>query len=869
MGVVRPPGTCDGDPPRATERRRPGATGARRLEHRRDSLGHAPVPRPRRRVRREAARTARAVVRRHPRLRCALGAAPWRSDSSALALAGEPLRPALDSAGARRRRTRRRPLGRVDRGRRASGSRSAALLLLRRPRDAHGCAGRRRRRARVTVGTALMRAEAIERFAEFLGLRDRVEDTGCRELRAPHAARVHRRAHLARPSGRRRRAGRRLDEEWAYGAAPGRRAASASPTSPPRRSLPPSPRWGVQTLYVQVLADFGRDRLRRARRAVRRRGRSRASAAPAALRSPLVGLAWLLVAAGVWAGIGLVPGLPLDGSHLARARPGEPSVPDDARLDPPWSMPTYAVRAPLARWLGEEARRAHADLGPYRLLDVGCGEKPYAAALRRRTCASTSASTRSRTRTRSCSGADRGAPGRGRLLRRGPLRPGARALRRPGRGRARAAPRHAAGRARARLDARRDGLPPGARRPLALDARRAGAPLRGRRRLGAPLRYARPPARPPALAMLVSIYLDHVLRRAPLAPAAAAGRLRPEPVGARARPARSGAARAAAGHDLRQLPRRGGEVSQTVLVTGGGGFIGSNLVRALLERGDRVRVLDNFSTGCRARTSRSTATSRSSRASSAATSASTRPCAEPRSSSTRARSVGAAVGSGPADDRRAVNVEGTLNVLLAARDEGVRRVVFASSSSVYGNSRDAAAHESMAADPISPYAVAKLAAERFCTSFSRVYLDRDGRRSGTSTCSGRGRTRPRSTRPSCRGSSRAIAAGEPVTIYGDGEQSRDFTYVDNVVAANLLAADAAGASGAILNVADRRLRDRQRACRHDRRACSASRSRRRYEPARAGDLRDSWADISAAARGARLRAAVSLRGRAASARSTA
>jgi UDP-glucose 4-epimerase len=194
----------------------------------------------------------------------------------------------------------------------------------------------------------------------------------------------------------------------------------------------------------------------------------------------------------------------------------------------------------------------------------------------------------------------------------------------------------------------------------------------------------------------------------------------------------------------------------------------------------------------------------------------------------------------------AVNIEGTLNVLLAARDEGVRRIVNASSSSVYGNGGELPRVETQAPDPISPYAVAKLAAERFCTSFSRVYgmeivslryFNVFGpRQDPTSQYAA---VVPRFIR--------AIADGEPVTIYGDGEQSRDFTFVDNVVAANLLAADAPGIGGEILNVATGasvtvnaladalgELLDKP--------------VEKSYEPAREGDVLASWADVSEARR---------------------
>ena len=282
------------------------------------------------------------------------------------------------------------------------------------------------------------------------------------------------------------------------------------------------------------------------------------------------------------------------------------------------------------------------------------------------------------------------------------------------------------------------------------------------------------------------------------------------------------------------------------LVTGGGGFIGSNVVRALLARGDDVRVLDNFSTGSRANLAglehdvqlvegdlRSY---------------------ERVHAAVRGAEVVFHQGALPSVPRSvqdpltttAVNIEGTLNVLLAARDEGVRRIVNASSSSVYGNTGTLPRVETQAPDPISPYAVAKLAAERFCTSFSRVYgmeivslryFNVFGpRQDPTSQYAA---VVPRFIR--------AIADGEPVTIYGDGDQSRDFTFVDNVVGANLLAADAPDVGGEILNVATgesvtvNALAD----------AIGAMLDKaveKAYEPAREADVRASWADVGEARR---------------------
>ncbi len=282
------------------------------------------------------------------------------------------------------------------------------------------------------------------------------------------------------------------------------------------------------------------------------------------------------------------------------------------------------------------------------------------------------------------------------------------------------------------------------------------------------------------------------------------------------------------------------------LVTGGGGFIGSNVLRALLARGDEVRVLDNFSTGSRANL------------------AGLERDVELVEGDLRSyERVHAAVrgvevvfhqGALPSVPRSvqdpltttAVNVEGTLNVLLAARDEGVRRIVNASSSSVYGDTGELPRTEAQAPDPISPYAVAKLAAERFCTSFSRVY--------GMESVSLRyfNVFGPRQD-PASQYSAviprfvRAIAAGRPVTIFGDGEQSRDFTFVDNVVAANLLAAEAPGVGGAILNVATGGSIT-VNALAEQVGALLGQPVEVVFEPARDADVRASWADLAEARR---------------------
>jgi UDP-glucose 4-epimerase len=283
-----------------------------------------------------------------------------------------------------------------------------------------------------------------------------------------------------------------------------------------------------------------------------------------------------------------------------------------------------------------------------------------------------------------------------------------------------------------------------------------------------------------------------------------------------------------------------------VLVTGGAGFIGSNIVRALLARGDDVRVLDNFSTGSR--------TNLAGLEQDVDLVEGDLRSYERVHAAVRGAEVVFHEGALPSVPRSvqdpltttAVNIEGTLNVLLAARDESVRRIVNASSSSVYGNAGELPKVEAQAPDPISPYAVAKLAAERFCTSFSRVYameivslryFNVFGPRQDPA--SQYAAVVPRFIR--------ATAAGEPLTIYGDGEQSRDFTYVDNVVSANLLAADAASVHGEILNVATggsitvNALADAIG-------ELLGRNAERVYEPAREADVRASWASLDEARR---------------------
>ena len=282
------------------------------------------------------------------------------------------------------------------------------------------------------------------------------------------------------------------------------------------------------------------------------------------------------------------------------------------------------------------------------------------------------------------------------------------------------------------------------------------------------------------------------------------------------------------------------------LVTGGGGFIGCHLVSRLLREGHEVRVLDNFATGRRENLT--------------GLEGEIEVVEGDIQSYERAHTAirgcelvfhEAALPSVPRSVQdpltsNAANVIGTLNVLLAARDSEVRRVVFASSSSIYGANRQLPKREDQPTLPISPYAVAKLAGEGYCRAFSEVY--------GLETVSLRyfnvfgPKQDPRSEYAAVVPKFiTALLAGRPPTVHGDGEQTRDFTYVDNVVEANLLAADAEGIAGRTYNVATGRrvslneLVERLK-------ALTGSELEATHSPPRAGDVRDSLADVTRAER---------------------
>ena len=239
-----------------------------------------------------------------------------------------------------------------------------------------------------------------------------------------------------------------------------------------------------------------------------------------------------------------------------------------------------------------------------------------------------------------------------------------------------------------------------------------------------------------------------------------------------------------------------------VLVTGGAGFIGSNLTEELLKRGHFVRVLDDFSTGKRENLVFNEAY----------------PSLEIiegdiRDLSTCQKAVQGTEyvfhqGALPSVQRsvedpetsNAINAGGTLNILLAAREKGVKRVMYASSSSVYGDTPTLPKHEEMPCDPLSPYALQKYIGEQYCRLFYQLY--------GLETISLRyfnifgPKQDPNSLYSAVIPKFiDALLQGRPPIIFGDGEQSRDFIYIENVVQANLLAMSAGHLHGEAMNIA--------------------------------------------------------------------
>lgn len=282
----------------------------------------------------------------------------------------------------------------------------------------------------------------------------------------------------------------------------------------------------------------------------------------------------------------------------------------------------------------------------------------------------------------------------------------------------------------------------------------------------------------------------------------------------------------------------------TALVTGGAGFIGSHIVELLVRRGAKVRVLDNFLTGKKANIEpflkqveliegdvRDIATCRK--------------AAGGVDSILHQAALTSVPGS--VEDPRTtndVNITGTLNMLLAARDRGVRSFVLASSSAVYGDDPELPKKEDQECVPLSPYGLSKWVGERYCRMFRSLY--------GLHTVALRyfnvfgPRQDPFSQYAAVIPHFIAGALrGEPPVVFGDGEQSRDFIYVENVAAANVLAAGAGDIPGGILNIAGGRgTTVNELAARIN--TILKARLAPVYAPERTGDIKHSYADISAA-----------------------
>ncbi|HWF91015.1 MAG TPA: SDR family oxidoreductase [Terriglobales bacterium] len=292
------------------------------------------------------------------------------------------------------------------------------------------------------------------------------------------------------------------------------------------------------------------------------------------------------------------------------------------------------------------------------------------------------------------------------------------------------------------------------------------------------------------------------------------------------------------------------------LITGVAGFIGSALARAVLAQGNEVRGIDNFSTGKKENIAEILNRIDFRKADLLDLNALTEAC----------RGVDyvlhqAAIPSVPRSVRNPIesnqtNVDGTLNVLVAARDAGVKRVVYAASSSVYGDSPVMPKSEDMVPDPISPYAVAKLAGENYMTSFYRCY--------GLETVSLRYFNifgpRQDSNSPYSGVLAKFITqmlAKERPTIHGDGDQSRDFTFVENAVAANLLAcqSSAAETAGRVFNIATGRRTSLNEMFKILKKLTGYA-GEAKYGADREGDVRHSLADLSRAERYLRYRPAI-------------
>ncbi|HXT63194.1 MAG TPA: SDR family oxidoreductase [Pyrinomonadaceae bacterium] len=286
-------------------------------------------------------------------------------------------------------------------------------------------------------------------------------------------------------------------------------------------------------------------------------------------------------------------------------------------------------------------------------------------------------------------------------------------------------------------------------------------------------------------------------------------------------------------------------LSGIAVVTGGAGFIGSHIAASLVESGAKVRIIDNLSTGYEKNVH------------------AVGPDVDFIKGDVGDEEVlkkalsdvelifhEAAIPSVPRSvdrpsETHQASVDATFKLLLAARDHKVRRMIYAASSSAYGDQPELPKREDMRPAPLSPYAVAKLVGEYYCQVFTRVY--------GLETVSLRyfNVFGPRQD-PTSQYSGvisrfmSALLTGEQPVIYGDGEQSRDFTYISNVVDANLRAAESRSAVGEIINIANGDRTTLNELLEAMKVITRRPKVTARYEPTRAGDVRDSLADLTQA-----------------------
>ena len=286
-------------------------------------------------------------------------------------------------------------------------------------------------------------------------------------------------------------------------------------------------------------------------------------------------------------------------------------------------------------------------------------------------------------------------------------------------------------------------------------------------------------------------------------------------------------------------------LSGIALVTGGAGFIGSHIAAALTASGARVRIIDDLSTGYRENVDEIGGDVDFVEASLADETAVRKALED-----VELVFHEAAIPSVPRSvenprQTHIASVDATFSLLLAAQERKVRRIVYAASSSAYGDQPTLPKVEDMLPDPLSPYAVAKLVGEYYCQVFTRVY--------GLETVSLRyfNVFGPRQD-PSSQYSgviSRFIASllsGEQPVIYGDGEQSRDFTYIENVVEANLKAAETSKGLGSVINVANGERISLNQLLKEVQELTGKTDVTPDYQPPRAGDVMHSLADISRA-----------------------